>query len=777
MPKLRKILVYTLITILILILVFIILISPITKYLVEKYDEKYTGRQITMDWAYVNPFTGHVYFKNVKIYEAASNSVFFAAEGIGADFAMGKLLSKTYEITKLEINHPQGIIKINDKTSNIDDLIERFSSKKGDRDSTKTAHVNILDIKVNNGEFHYQQMETQINYFIRNVYLESPGKWWNKDTLSVGFSFQHGTGNGSIKGDFNVNFKTKDFGAAVIANKYDLQILDQYLKVLSNYGTFTANLDGNIKATGNLEDAEDISASGLLSINDFHLGKTPREDYLSFNRFALKIDKLSPKNHQYMFDSVSLEHPYFKYERYDHLDNLQTMFGEKATNYTSAKTDNSKFNLILEIGKYIKTLSKNFFRSDYQVKRLGIYKADIKFNDYSLNEEFSVGLTPFYFIADSISRSQHRVNASLRSGISPYGGISVNLSINPKDSTYFDIEYNLQKLPVALFNPYTITYTSFPMDRGTVELNGVWRVRNEILQSKNHLLIIDPRATKRVRKKDQKWIPMPLILSFIRERGNIINYEIPITGNLKNPKFHLGDVIIHLLENIFIKPATTPYRIEVKNIETQIEKSITVKWRMRNSTLLPNQEKFIEKMADFLVQTPQAYLVITPYEFTLKEKEYILLFEAKKKYFLYAYHKNREPFSEEDSLTVDKLSIRDPGFTHYLNNQIKTPLSFTIQDKCEKLLGPTMIASGLRMLYKKRMDQFMFYFKKAQVEKQIKIGELKEIFPFNGYSYYEIGYKGEFPNSLLKDYQKITELNEKDPRKKYEKERNKIKKE
>lgn len=37
--------------------VVILFISPITKYLIEKYDEKYTGRQITLGLTYVNPFT------------------------------------------------------------------------------------------------------------------------------------------------------------------------------------------------------------------------------------------------------------------------------------------------------------------------------------------------------------------------------------------------------------------------------------------------------------------------------------------------------------------------------------------------------------------------------------------------------------------------------------------------------------------------------------------------------------------------------------------------
>jgi hypothetical protein len=66
-------------------------------------------------------------------------------------------------------------------------------------------------------------------------------------------------------------------------------------------------------------------------------------------------------------------------------------------------------------------------------------------------------------------------------------------------------------------------------------------VRNGFIQSDNHVVIIDPRRTKRVRNKDKSWLPLPLIMSLVRERGNVIDYEIPITGNLKDPKFHLKD--------------------------------------------------------------------------------------------------------------------------------------------------------------------------------------------------------------------------------------------
>ena len=65
---------------------------------------------------------------------------------------------------------------------------------------------------------------------------------------------------------------------------------------------------------------------------------------------------------------------------------------------------------------------------------------------------------------------------------------------------------------------------------------------------------------------------------FVRERGNVIDYEVPITGNLNKPKFVYKDIIFDALENVFVKPITTPYRTEVKNTEYEIEKSMLFKW-------------------------------------------------------------------------------------------------------------------------------------------------------------------------------------------------------
>ena len=754
--------------------VIILFISPIIKYLIEKYDVKYTSREITMDWAYVNPFTGYVHLNNLKIYEFKSDSVFISANGLSANFSMLKLLSKNYEISTVTLDHPWGIIIQNNKKLNFNDLIEKFSTKDSSKVSNKApVQLSILDIKIIDGEFHYNEQQIPINYFIKKVNIESPGFKWDIDTLITKISFLPGIGTGDVKGSLTINLKNKDYHINALVHKLDLNIIDQYLKDLTNYGNFRANLDANIKSNGNFNDKEKVTTSGVLAINDFHFGKNPKEDYASFTKLTVAIKELSPKKHIYSYDSLSLSNPYFKYERYDHLDNVQAIFGEKGSNIKSAKAEGAKFNLIIEIGRYIKVISKNFFRSPYKVDRLAIYNADLRFNDYSLSEEFSASLNPLTFTADSINKNRKRVECFLNSGIKPYGNLSIAFSINPKDSTDFDLQCKLQNIPVSVFNPYIISYTSFPLDRGTLEFNGVWHVNNGTIQSTNHLVIVDPRVTKRIRSKDTKWIPVPLIMAFIRERGNVIDYEIPITGDLKNPKFHLHDVIFDLIGNIFIKPATTPYRVKVKNIETEIEKTLTLKWQMRNDLLSSGQEKFIEKIVDFIVETPHAIINVYPELYTQKEKEHILFFEAKKKYFLSTHMQAIKKFSEADSEVVDKMSIKDSSFIHYLNKHLTGAILFTIQEKCAKLIDSSVVNYKYNKLNTERKNVFLSYFQKKNVEKQIKFSTAKNIIPYNGFSFYKIEYKSKFPQSLIEAYEEMNKLNEVEPRRKFKKEHQK----
>ena len=773
-PKLRKIALIAVSTVLVLAILVIVFISPITKYLIEKYDEQYTGRQITMDWAYVNPFTGYLHFNDLRIYERESDSIFFSTKGMSANVEMYKLFSKNYEVSELKLDAPRGLVIQRKKKFNFSDLIDKFSAK--DKIDTIVAplHLNILNTKITNGEFYYTDKLIPINYFIKNVNFESTGRRWDVDSIVGKIAFDSGIGSGNVKADFMINTDNNNYRLAAVVNNFDLQIIEQYLNDLTNYGSFTAHLDADIKSTGNLLIQDKASIMGRIAINDFHFGKTPKEDYASFDTLVVAINEITPRKLIYNIDSAVLTHPYFKYEMYDKMDNLQMMFGKEGEKIMDAKTDPAQFNLVIEIAEYIRQVSKNFFRSYFKVGKLAIKRGDFRFNDFSRSEKFTMNFDPINVVADSINKNDRRAEVYLNSGLKPFGQVKAVLSIDPKDTSNFDLTYNFEKMPLTMFNAYTMTYTSFPLDRGTIEMNGKWQVRNSQIQSDNHLIVVDPRVGKRVKNADRKWLPLPLIMAFIRERGNVIDYQIPITGNLQDPKFHFRDVLFDLLKNIFIKPPTTPYGITVKTVENDIEKALTLKWELRQSTLAKSQKKFLRKIADFLEKTPTATIDVYPQVFTSKEKEYMLFFEAKKKYFLALNNLQTASFSEKDSIKVDRMSVKDSVFVKYLNDHINPKNTFTIQEKCAKFVGSEGIDAKLKQLNDSRVAVFMEYFKENTVKKQVVMHKGEDVVPYNGFSFYKINYPGPMPETLTKAYQKLEGLNERAPRKAFEGLRNKI---
>ena len=762
--------------IMILVVCIILLISPITKHIIEKYDVQYTGRKITMDWVYVNPFTGYFHFKNLHVYEFKSDSLFFTSKSVNVDINIHKLFSKTIELSSITLDQLNIIVDKKKKEFNFSDIIRKFTPKKTDSTPSKpsTLHLNLLGIKINDGIIRYRENSVPINYYIKNVYLECPGKRWNSDSIDVKYSFLSGTHPGDMQGDFSMNVKNLNYRLRVVTHNFDLKVLEPYIKDLKNYGTFAASLEANLKAKGNFRDANDVTFTGMVAINKFHFGKNPSIDYGSFDKVQLAIFQLSPKDNKYLFDSVSLTHPYFKYERYDHFDNLQKMFVKKGSKHSGGSGNTSSFNLLTTIGNYIEVLSKNFFRSDYKINRLAIYNGDFVYNDYSLMDKLSLNLKPVDVLSDSIDKNNDRVNLTFKTGIKPSGKINITLSINPRDSADFDLNYNLQRIPATLFNPYFIAYTSYPLNRGVVELKGKWKVRNGIIKSDNHLEIIDPRLGNRVNNKAAKKLPMKLIMSIIRDRGNVIDYQIPISGHLKRPKFHFFDLIRDALVNIIEKPVTTPYRIRVKNIENEIEKSLTLKWEMRQSIPDNDQVKFMNNMADFLSKNPKASIEVNPQIYEQKEKEDILLFEAKKKYFITVNHKNKAEFNKNDSITVGKMSVKDKTFNEYLNKHTNSRLIFTTQGKSALFVGSTEINQMSKKLNNERENNFKQAFIKKGVLKQVKFLVSKSVLPFNGYSFYKITYHGELPEALLTAYSRMNELNNEVPRKAYKKDRKKL---
>jgi hypothetical protein len=258
-------------------------------------------------------------------------------------------------------------------------------------------------------------------------------------------------------------------------------------------------------------------------------------------------------------------------------------------------------------------------------------------------------------------------------------------------------------------------------------------------------------------------------MSLVRERGNVINYRIPITGNLKDPKFHLRDVVTDLLMNVFVKPPTISYGLEVKSAEKGIAELLTVTWKVHQFKLEPEQRKFVGKIARFLKKYPESSIDIYPQQYVSKEKEHILYFEARKKYYLLKNKKSEKEFNDEDSINTERMSVKDLGhyFTKDLMKITRDTTMLTIADKCRHFLGSDIVEVKYNKLIKARENELSSFFTENLTFSRIRIQHNKNTIPYDGFSCHQIKYNGKIPPSLQESYEKMQMLNTKIFRKKY----------
>jgi hypothetical protein len=322
----------------------------------------------------------------------------------------------------------------------------------------------------------------------------------------------------------------------------------------------------------------------------------------------------------------------------------------------------------------------------------------------------------------------------------------VNFDVDPKNFGDFHMQYNIHDLPLPLFNPYTINFSSYPFDKGTVAFYGTWNVVDKNINSTNHLVIANPTTADKVKNNEAKNVPVPIIMAFIRDIDRRIDVQIPIKGNLKDPHFQLWGLILQVIENIFIKPPTYPYRQTVYDEKKEKEDYVMLEWRPMQFKMNDDQRDQLDKISLYMFLHPQSKLTVAPFYFTDLEKETILFYEAKKKYYAHEHHINPDSLKINDSLEISKMSVKDKGFVNYLNKASKaSPLQFTVQEKCKRLIGDSEVNKIYSQLIAQRKQEIQDYFKRVADRVTFKppVGEV----PASGFSHFIFDYKGQQPPS------------------------------
>ncbi len=194
------------------------------------------------------------------------------------------------------------------------------------------------------------------------------------------------------------------------------------------------------------------------------------------------------------------------------------------------------------------------------------------------------------------------------------GTVAVKGSTRPLDplaGTQADI--SIKTIAMPGFSGYAVEAIGSPISSGTFGADLSYDISKDALTGANQLQVGKLRFGKRVPDSKAPNLPLELGVAVLENRSGIIDLNVPVKGNLKDPKFSIGGVISGAFENVFTKVITSPFALMGSVFGSDGEEPPTsVAFAAGSTTLSDSESEVLTLMARAIYDRPSLKLKLVP---------------------------------------------------------------------------------------------------------------------------------------------------------------------
>jgi hypothetical protein len=196
------------------------------------------------------------------------------------------------------------------------------------------------------------------------------------------------------------------------------------------------------------------------------------------------------------------------------------------------------------------------------ISRVTLSGARFVATDRSVTPAFTTELADFGGTISGLSSEQLAradVDLSGRLGLAP---LKVSGKINPLGGDAFtDVKVTFTGIELPPFTPYSGKFAGYTIDKGKLSLDLAYHLSARELAAENKVVVDQFYFGQTVESPDAVKLPLKLALAILRDRDGRILIDLPIRGNLDDPDFKYGKVVMHTLGTLIVKAATAPFSI------------------------------------------------------------------------------------------------------------------------------------------------------------------------------------------------------------------------
>ncbi|MFZ1984273.1 MAG: DUF748 domain-containing protein, partial [Desulfatitalea sp.] len=134
--------------------------------------------------------------------------------------------------------------------------------------------------------------------------------------------------------------------------------------------------------------------------------------------------------------------------------------------------------------------------------------------------------------------------------------------INPLLAKPFvDLKIVFTGIDLSRFAPYSGKYLGYELDKGQLSLTLAYFLENDHLIGQNKVVLNQLTLGQPVASPDATRLPVQLALALLKDANGNINLDLPVEGDVNNPQFSLGGIVLTMLGNLVRDIVTAPFKM------------------------------------------------------------------------------------------------------------------------------------------------------------------------------------------------------------------------
>jgi uncharacterized protein involved in outer membrane biogenesis len=247
------------------------------------------------------------------------------------------------------------------------------------------------------------------------------------------------------------------------------------------------------------------------------------------------------------------------------------------------------------------------------VGRVRVINGAVDFADLSLVLPFATKVHKLRGSASRISSDpKSRTTLKFEGGVGQFGDVRVDGQLAPfQPKAFTDINVAFRNVEMTTLSPYTATFAGRKIASGRLDLGLQYKIENDALKGSNTVLLRDFTLGEQVDSPDAKDLPLDLAVALLKDGEGKIDLAIPVEGDIDNPEFNIGGVVMSAIGNVIGKLVSAPFRaLGAAFGGSDGDAADSVSFDPGRSALAPPAQEKLKKLAVALAKRPELQLTL-----------------------------------------------------------------------------------------------------------------------------------------------------------------------